>query len=188
MLRKHLLLNALDLGIVLGQELFEVEESRLVLGLVVVSKLDLALETRKLARLLQSHRVRRVQDGVPGLDIEQIQLHRVARVHVGVGEEVLATQGQHLLLVHSELAQRLGVVHPVQVVVRFELLLELLHLLILVFLLPAQCQCASVRLLVLVREVAYQREFVVVRDADFGADDDHEVGDGLAVVHKDRLD
>ena len=43
MLSENVLFNSLDLGVFSGQELHQVEEARLVLGLVVVPVLDLAL-------------------------------------------------------------------------------------------------------------------------------------------------
>lgn len=49
------------------QRLFVLQESRLVLGLVVVSKLDLALVAGKIAGLVEGDRMRAVQDVVTGL-------------------------------------------------------------------------------------------------------------------------
>lgn len=57
--------------------------------------------------------MRPVEDGVPRLHVQQVQLHRVPRVHVPVREEQLAPQQQRLRRVHALLAERLGRLHPV---------------------------------------------------------------------------
>ena len=68
------------------------EKSRLVLGLDVVAELSLALDAGEGARLVLRDGVRAVEDRVAGLDVEQVELDGVARVHVAVREEVLAPQ------------------------------------------------------------------------------------------------
>ena len=51
--------------------------------------------------------------GGTDLHVEEVELDRIASVHVLVGEEKLATQQKELALVHSLLTQRLRVVQPV---------------------------------------------------------------------------
>ena len=71
MFNKNVLFNSLDLGIFPRQELNQVEETGLVLGLVVVAVLDLALEGGKLDGLLAGTGVGPVNNGVLGLDGEK---------------------------------------------------------------------------------------------------------------------
>ena len=64
MLGKNVLFYSLDLCVLTRQELYEVQESRLVFGFVVVAVLDLALQGRKLDALLTCARVSAVHDGI----------------------------------------------------------------------------------------------------------------------------
>lgn len=96
-------------------------------ALDVVTELVLALDAGELAGFVQRDRVRAVEDGVPGLHIQQVQLDGVARVDVLVGEKELAAQQHRLGLIDALLAQRLRRVDPVDFVVRLQLLAQLLH-------------------------------------------------------------
>lgn len=57
--------------------------------------------------------VRPVKDGVPRLHVQQVKLHRVARVHVAVREKQLSAQQQRLAHVDALLAEGLRRLHPV---------------------------------------------------------------------------
>lgn len=96
-------------------------------ALDIVTELVLALDACEFARLLQRDGVRAVEDGVPSLHVQQVQLDGVARVDVLIGEEELAAQQHRLGLVNALLAQRLGRVDPVDFVVCLQLLAQLLH-------------------------------------------------------------
>ena len=58
------------------------QKTRLVLGFVVVSKLNLALQRCKLGSLLFGGWVCSVKDGVPRLHIEQVELNRVVAIDI----------------------------------------------------------------------------------------------------------
>ena len=64
MICENVLFNSLQLGVFSGQELCQLQEAWLVLGLVVVAILDLALERRKLDALLTCAWVSAIHNGV----------------------------------------------------------------------------------------------------------------------------
>ena len=82
-------------------------------GFDVVAELGLALHSGKGAGLIQGDGMCPVQDRVAGLDEEQVELDRIARVDVAVREEVLAPQQDRFALVDPLLPQRLRVIHPI---------------------------------------------------------------------------
>ena len=53
-----------------------------MLGLVVVPKLNLALQRCKLGGLLFGGRVCSIKDGIPRLHIEQVELNRVVAINI----------------------------------------------------------------------------------------------------------
>lgn len=54
-----------------------------------------------------------VEDSVPGLQVEQVELHRVTLVHVAVGVEEPPLQDHRVRRLHAQLAQRAVLVQPV---------------------------------------------------------------------------
>lgn len=63
-----------------------------MLGFDIVPELGLALDPGEFASFVQRDGMSPVENRVTRLDKEQVQLDRVARVHVAVREKVLATQ------------------------------------------------------------------------------------------------
>lgn len=78
-----------------------------MLGFDMIAELCLTLYTGKCARLVQGDGVRSVQNRVPRLYVEQVELDGIARVHVAVRKEVFAPQQNCFAFVDSLLAQRL---------------------------------------------------------------------------------
>ncbi len=89
------------------------ENTRLVGLLLVISKLDLDLQGRKLGCIVHSDGMGSVKDCFSGLLVQQVELDRVPGVDVGVAVEVLPFQQQHVGLDDALLAQSLAVVNPV---------------------------------------------------------------------------
>jgi len=67
-----------------------------VFGFVVVAELDVALDAGELAGFVQGDGMGAIQDGISGLNVEQIQLNRVARIDVLIRKEKLSSK-QNLL-------------------------------------------------------------------------------------------
>jgi len=84
-----------------------------VLGLDIITKLGLALNSSKGACLIQRDRVSAVENRVPGLDEEQVELDGIARVYISVGEEILAPKEYGFALVNALFPQRFRVIHPI---------------------------------------------------------------------------
>lgn len=158
--------------------------------------------------------MRAIQNGVPGLHIQQIQLHGIPRIDVLVREEEAATQQDRLGLIYALLPQGATDIHPVHwkqspalvpfplpanpssqltLIIRLELLAQTLHLGIAILLhdlaLEGQGAELVVRQILVLRLVvlAHQSVFLVIGDADLRADDDHELRHRLRVVHQNGL-
>lgn len=84
-----------------------------MLVLLVIAELYLALYTRECASLLLGHRMRTVQDRVPGLDVQKRQLHGIPAVDVLIGEEVLSSQENSFRLVYTLFAESFARVDPI---------------------------------------------------------------------------
>jgi hypothetical protein len=163
-----------------------------VLILHVIPKLNLTLYPCEFAGFLLRNWMSAVNDGVPGLDVQQIELHRIVRVYILVGEEELAPQEDGLVLVYSLFPERLRRVQPVDVVVGVQLLPELVHLSVAFFLLllPLQRESAVVSVvdvLLVLQIFQNQRVLVVVCYAELRTNHHHQIGDDLRVVHHHRL-
>ena len=81
--------------------------------LLVITKLDLDLQGSELGRVVQPDGVGPVQDGLPGLLVQQVELDRVPGVDVCVAVKVLPLQQQDVGLHDALLSQGFAVVHPV---------------------------------------------------------------------------
>lgn len=79
----------------------------------MVSELNLNLQCSKLHCIVLPHRVGAVQNGFPGLLVEQVQLDGIPGVNVGVAVEVLSLQEQNLGLDNALLAQSLAMINPI---------------------------------------------------------------------------
>jgi hypothetical protein len=75
---------------------------------VEVLLLDLELQRREVLRLVALRRIRALHDRVFTLREEQVQLHRVGAVDVGVVEEELLLEHQRLGVADALLVQRLA--------------------------------------------------------------------------------
>ncbi|KAH9403878.1 hypothetical protein TYRP_014389 [Tyrophagus putrescentiae] len=80
MLHKNLLLDVLLSSVVFGEKVLQQE--RLLLRFDVIAVLHLTLDAGKLAGLVKCHGVRSVDDRIARLHVQQMQLHRIARVDV----------------------------------------------------------------------------------------------------------
>ena len=78
----------------------------------MVSELYLALVSRKLDRIVLSDGMCRVQNGLFGLLVQQIQLNWVARVDISVAIEVFALKQQNICFSNALLSKSFAMVHP----------------------------------------------------------------------------
>ena len=107
------LLNALDLCVLAWQELHQVEETGLVLGLTVIAIGNLALQGCKLQGFLACAGMSSVHNGVAGLHVEEVELDGVVAVHVLVREEELLSECENGSLSDALLPEALVWVQPV---------------------------------------------------------------------------
>ena len=89
------------------------ENSGLVSLLLVVTELDLDLKSRELSGVVEPDGVGPVQNGLPGLLVQQVELDGVPGVDVCVAVKVLPLQQQDVGFNDALFSQRLAVVDPV---------------------------------------------------------------------------
>lgn len=78
-----------------------------------VAKLDLGLESGELDGVVHANGMSAVQDGLPRLLVQKVELDGISGVDVGVAVEVLALEQQDFRLDDALLTQRPAMVHPV---------------------------------------------------------------------------
>ena len=84
-----------------------------MLSLIVVPVLDLTLEGGKLDCLVASARVGTINDGVSGLNVEKVQLHRIVTINVLIRKEELLSESEYNCFLDALFTKRLLSVEPV---------------------------------------------------------------------------
>ena len=70
--------------------MYLLEKSSFMSGFSMVSKLNLALKSRKLHRIFHSDGMCSIQNGFFGLLIEQIQLDGISGIDIGIAVKILS--------------------------------------------------------------------------------------------------
>lgn len=84
-----------------------------MLGLIVVSKLNVGLKAGELASQCLSDRVSGVEDSVSRLNVEEVELDWISRINVLIGKEEFPAEENGLTFSNTLLPERFTTVHPI---------------------------------------------------------------------------